>query len=113
MIKECIDCGCPFDCTNTNIRCSKCQEEYRSKYQKKYQKRYWVNKASRHADYQFWKFIKTLTDDEIRALIQIKRSKMKEAGADIKQLRTYIKMLTEEYKVRNGDRIERYTEDEG
>jgi len=111
MIKRCIDCGCPFECYNKKIRCDKCQDKYRSEYQS----RYWSDKPiAAHSGkyYQFWKLVQTLTDDEIRALIQVKKQRMNEVDADIKQLRTHIKIMTEEYKKRQGDKIERNQENE-
>jgi len=112
MVKKiCPDCHHEFECVGRNIRCKVCQEKYRRRYKReqedstltKRQERFWKDKPkSAHAYYTFYQMIKELTCDELRALVSIKRKAITENGADIKMLRTHIKMLCVEYTKKRG-----------
>jgi threonine synthase len=108
MVKKiCPDCHREFECTTSQKRCNICQDSYRRRYIKQYAQKWWNDKPSSATRYyQFWKFCESITDDEIRALIQSYRTRMNEKKADIQELRTKIKILTQVYKDRDEERKE-------
>ena len=110
MQKCCSECGKEFESTNNRpIRCPECQEKFRNEYQKKYQPIYWddiPSSAHNPLYYQYWKFANTLTDDELQAIIPVKRNALKHeknAGKKI-ELKTYMKICTTIYKSREKTR---------
>jgi hypothetical protein len=147
MKKICVDCQKEFHCSNNRcIRCPKCQEEYQGGYQRRYQKKYQPEWRENHSDYQpewrenhsdyqssYWsliptnshqsvyyqyaKFAKTLSDDEIQVLVLKNMQKLKYAKDydEIQEIKTYLKILQTEYKSREADRdlerIEGYYEE--
>lgn len=114
MKKICIDCRKSFECSNNRCeRCPECQLAYRNRYQKEYQektqhnKRWWKDKpAASHKYYQFWRFITTLTDNELQALVTKYIGELNYAStyAEKQDFKTYIKMLEYEYSKRKNDR---------
>jgi len=58
-----------------------------------------AKRSQRH--YQLWKLAETLTPNEIRYLITVRKEKIKyeKDSFEIKELRTDIKILEDEYKI--------------
>jgi len=112
MEKVCVDCGKPFSAYNgLQVRCKECQLKKRRMVQKKYLSgnNYW-NKYSTNSHqsryYQYARFVETLSDDDIPALISKYIQGLCYVNEGKKKvLRTYIKILQTEYSKREGDRI--------
>jgi hypothetical protein len=116
MEKICVDCGKKFSppC-NRPIRCLECQKEFRKGYQKEYQSSYWdtISTNSHQSKfYQYSKFAKTLTDDELVCLVikHIKCLKYARTYDERQDLQTYIKILGTEYSSRDEERVTRQIE---
>lgn len=106
MEKVCVDCGKPFSATsNRQIRCKECQLKKRKLVQKQKWSKYSTNShQSRY--YQYARFVETLSDDDIPALVSKYIQELSYVNDGKKRvLRTYIKILQTEYSKREGDRI--------
>jgi len=106
MEKICVDCGKSFSATNNRpIRCKECQLKRRREVQKNKWNKYSTN-SHQSQYYQYARFVETLSDDDIPALISKYIREIRYANEGKKRvLRTYIKILETEYSKREGDRI--------
>jgi len=81
--------------------------EYSNKYNKQYMKQF--PKSARGEYYQYYKFIKTFTSDEIRTMVTKKKNDIKYAKeSEIRELRTQIKLLTDVYKILRRKKMSMY-----
>jgi len=105
VLKACVDCQEIFNAySGQEKRCKDCQKAYRKKYHKRYKSD--KPKSAVSAYYQYWKFIETLIDEELQALYQVRRQKLKyEWDWEARQkIKTEMKIITDVYKKRIGDR---------
>lgn len=116
MEKICIDCGKRFSppC-NRPVRCLKCQEKYRKKYCEEWNIQNWktiTTNSHQSKFYQYAKFVETLSDDDIRALITKYTNELKYAKTydERQEMQTYIKILETEYSSRDEERVTRVIE---
>ena len=125
VLKVCEECGCEYNSVSRELRCKECQEIFRKEYKKKhdyeyskkhpeyhpeYNKRYKTDKpksAIKGQMYQFWKFLKTLSDEELQAIYQVRRQKLKYISdwKERQEVKTQMKILCDVYKQRVGDRV--------
>jgi len=114
VLKKCIDCEEEFNAKTKEKRCKECQNKYRDSYQqeylKEYNKRYRADKPKSVFNpkyYQYWKYADTLTDEELQALYQVRKQKLKYSSTweERQEIKTHMKILTDIYKQREGDRV--------
>jgi hypothetical protein len=97
-MKTCVDCGKQIE---KGIRCSECRLRHRKEYMQRYNKLYRVGKPKSAINgkyYQYYKFVSTLTDDELRQLIVSNRKKIYETKHDFTrwtELKTKIKIVVD------------------
>jgi len=74
---------------------------------KERQERFWKDKpASAHANYQLYKFLITLTSEELQVLFKKRKTDCKYASKEqIKQLRTEMKLINDVYNDKNVSTI--------
>ena len=85
--------------------CMECARERRKKYLKKYNNRYdkQVPKSARGKYRNYYKFLMTLTQDELSALHIVKKISCKERNADTMELKAQMKLINEAYKRKGGE----------
>ena len=85
--------------------CEECRKKMRDEYMRDYSKRYRMHKPkSAWADkeyYAFYKFLETLTEDELRFLFCKRKKDAKRAtGEELRRLRTEMSMIRDALKVK-------------
>jgi len=110
MQKTCIECGRKFEGSNNRKRCDECQKEYRKAYKNEHQKLTQPKSARRDSEmWQYSKFVKKCSKDEIRLLFKKLRNDMK--GLDtsnpehqkiIKKKRTQLAILRDTYRMQDA-----------
>ena len=116
-MNTCIDCGKEIFKGHGQKRCSKCQQKFTKERQRKYNTKYYKShNAPKHGLYQYAKFVKTLTTDEIRALVSTYKNHLKYTKYYSEEwylLRSKIKTLTTEYSSREEaeEKIKAYNDD--
>lgn len=100
MIKKrfCKDCGTNIDHLHTNaVRCETCQVKYRLHYYKKRDKS--IPPSARGEYRYYWKFLISLSLEELSALYHTKQLKLKVVwGKERRPISTQIKLIVEAYK---------------
>jgi len=99
-MKYCENCHKKIDRGNRAMRCEKCQKMQRKKNVKKYNKRYGSARQTKEM-FQWAKWVKTLDNDTVIALITIYRQRLKQNHFntdDHNKYKTMIKILTKLYK---------------
>ena len=94
---------CSKDISELHGHCKYCKEcakeskkEYNSKYSKRYDKQF--PKSARGKYREYYKFLMTLTQDELSALHIVKKIACKEKNADTSELKAQMKLINESYK---------------
>jgi hypothetical protein len=116
-MKRCKDCGVELTTADgvckRILRCRECQDKQKSVKNKTD----WISRSTRSHQTEYYKysvFVKTLADDEIRALIKKWRMECYRGKGDEKlKAMTILKILAKEYALRAGDRIINITDTEG
>ena len=86
--------------------CDECARERRKNYLKKYIKEYMTQfpKSARNGRfYEYYKFLLTLTQDDLSALYSSKQHKLNEAGIDKRKVKAQIVLINEAYKRKGGE----------
>ena len=103
----CKDCGKTIHRGHGQQRCESCQLLNKKMYQKEYNNKYYKKAgAIKHDLYQYCKFLKTLTTDELMALVSSTKNDLKYTTLHSQEwylLRSKIKALTTEYSSREED----------
>ena len=112
-MNTCIDCGKQIFKGHGQKRCEKCQSDNRKKYYKRYFKK---QNASKHGLYQFAKFLKTLTIEELQVLVSKYKNELKyikNFSPDWYLIRSKLKAITNEYSSRDEqlNKIQAYEKD--
>ena len=106
---KCVDCGEEIDGSHGRKRCKPCNDKWRKVYARLYK----AQKPPSYTNpkyYQYCKFVETLTDDEICALVSSKKKALKwETSYSERwyELRTCLKILTFYYTLREQERTEK------
>ena len=112
-MNTCIDCGKQIFKGHGQKRCEECQQKHKKSYDTNYLKK---ANASKHGLYQYAKFLKTLTLNELQALVAKTKADLKwckQFSPDWYLIRSKIKAITTEYSSRDDEleRIEAYETD--
>jgi len=123
-MNTCVDCGKQIFKGHGQKRCEECQKQYQQQYQKQYRENnpsynkayYKKANAPNHILYQYAKFLKTLTLNELQALYsknQQDLSYLKAGSFEWKTKKSQLKAITTEYSSRDEEleRIKAYEED--
>jgi len=104
-IKHCKRCGEDISHRHKNTKyCKWCAIQAKKEYQKKYIKQYMKQfpKSARGRYYQYYKFLLTLSNDELAALYSSKQHKCKEQDTDKRKIKAQMVLINEAYK-RTGE----------
>ena len=105
---KCVDCGKKIDGSHGRKRCDDCGKSWRKVYAKLHRSQ----KPPSYTNpkyYRYCKFVETLTDNEICALVSSKKKDLKweqRYSEKWDELRTCIKILTFYYTLREQERAE-------
>ena len=85
--------------------CEECAKKSKKEYDKKYNKRYdkQFPKSARGRYREYYKFLMTLTQDDLSALYSSKQHKLNEAGIDKRKVKAQIVLINEAYKRKGGE----------
>jgi len=112
-MNTCVDCGKQIFKGHGQKRCEECQQKHKKIYDSAYYKK---SNAPNHVLYQYAKFLKTLTLNELQALYsknQQDLSYLKAGSFEWKTKKSQLKAITTEYSSRDEEleRIKAYEED--
>ena len=112
-MNTCVDCGKQIFKGHGQKRCEECQQKHKKTYDSVYYKK---ANAPNHILYQYAKFLKTLTLNELQALVTKTKADLKgckQFSPDWYLIRSKIKAITTEYSSRDEEleRIKAYEED--
>ena len=112
-MNTCIDCGKEIFKGHGQKRCEECKRLHHNKIVARWYKK---QNASKHDLYQFAKFLKTLTVEELQVLVSKYKNELKyikNFSPDWYLIRSKLKAITTEYSSRDEqlDKIEAYEKD--
>ena len=90
---------CKSDITGTHYNrkyCRYCAIQHKKEYNKNYFKQF--PKSARGKYYKYYKFLLTLTEDELSALYIAKKTASKEKNAEVQEIKAQMVLINEAYK---------------
>ena len=99
--RTCETCNIDITSLHGNTRyCKKCAKQRKKEYHKQYIKKYMLQfpKSARGVYYQYYKFLLTLTRDELMALYSSKQHKCADVTTDTRRIKQQITLINEAIK---------------